>query len=341
MNRKNRASKIATMIVAGACLFNLPTQATEPVKVNVDNFVRAETAGMFDRTLSLVNGKVNKLFHYRKPMPLDAQSVIRSNRDTLYSGAVVDISKGATLTIPETNGRYVSVMTVNEDHYINKMFSGTGTYQLTMDDFDTPYVSVTIRTLVDAADPDDVLKVRKFQDNITLTSNSAKAYTHPNYDQISYKTTFDSIIELSKGLSDTKRMFGKKENLGEVRHLLGTAMGWGGLPEEEAYYLTITPNLPVAAYQLTLKDVPVDAFWSISVYNKDGFFQENKHNSYSVNSITGTPNKDGSYTVNFGGDPKSVNYLHITEGWNYSVRFYQPRKEILNGKWSFPKVKKL
>lgn len=339
MNRKNRVSKVATMIVAGVCLFNLRAQAAESVKVNVDNFVRAETAGMFDRTLSLVNGEVNKVFHYRKPIPLDAQSVIRSNRDTLYSGAVVDISKGATLTIPETNGRYVSVMTVNEDHYINKMFSGSGTYKLTMKDFDTPYVSVTIRTLVNAADLEDVKKVRAFQDGIKIKSNSAKPYTHLNYDQVSYKSTFDSVIELSKGLSDTQRMFGKKEDLGEIRHLIGTAMGWGGLPEQEAYYLTVTPNLPVAAYQLTVKNVPVDAFWSISLYNNEGYFQENKYNSYSVNNVTGTPNKDGSYTVNFGGDSESVNYLHITEGWNYTVRFYQPRKEILKGAWKFPSVK--
>ena len=51
-----------------------------------------------------------------------------------------------------------------------------------------------------------------------------------------------------------------------------------------------------------------------------------------------TPNKDGSFTVHFGGDPKSVNYLHITDGWNYTVRFYQPRKEIIEGEWTFPKV---
>lgn len=327
------------MIVVAACSLSLSAQAADPEKVNVDNFVRAETAGMFDRTLSLVNGEINKIFHYRKPMPLDAQSVIRSNRDTLYSGAIVDISKGATLTIPETNGRYVSVMTVNEDHYINKMFSGPGTYKLTMDDLDTPYVAVTIRTLVNAADPEDVKKVRALQDGIKIKSNSAKPYTHPNYDQVSYKSTFDSVIELSKGLSDTQRMFGQKEDLGEIRHLIGTAMGWGGLPEQEAYYLTVTPNLPVAAYQLTVKNVPVDAFWSISLYNKEGYFQENKYNSYSVNNVTGTPNKDGSYTVNFGGDPESVNYLHITEGWNYTVRFYQPRKEILKGAWKFPSVK--
>lgn len=117
-----------------------------------------------------------------------------------------------------------------------------------------------------------------------------------------------------------------------------TAFAWGGLPEYEAYYLNIEPNLPVGAYQLTVKDVPVDAFWSISLYNKDGYFEENEFNAYSVNNISGTPNEDGSFTVNFGGDPKSRNYLHIMEGWNYLVRLYQPRKEILDESWTFPAV---
>ena len=102
--------------------------------------------------------------------------------------------------------------------------------------------------------------------------------------------------------------------------------GVGGLPEEEAYYLNVEPNLPVGA------------FWSVSVYNKKGFFDPNDQNAYSVNSLTGTPNKDGSFTIRFGGDKGSVNHLPIAEGWNYTVRFYQPRKEILDGTWKFPEV---
>ena len=334
--KKIRSCLLGTMIVSTV---NLPALAADPVIVNVDNFVRAETAVNFNKTLKLTNGEVNKLFHFREPMPLDDPTVIRSNRDTLYSGAIVDISKGATLTIPETNGRYVSVMVVNEDHYLNKMYHGQGTYKLTMDEFDTPYVNVTIRTLVDASDPEDVKQVRAIQDGMVLQANSARPYTHPQYDQASYEAAYKAVIELSRFLPDTKRTFGKKEDVSEVRHMLGTAMGWGGLPEHEAYYLTIEPNLPVGAYELTVKDVPVDAFWSISLYNKDGYFQENEYNAYSVNSITGTPNEDGSFTVHFGGDPESVNYLYIMEGWNYSVRLYQPRKEILEGQWTFPGVK--
>jgi len=310
-----------------------------PVHVNVDNFARAETASQIDLFLeTYVGGKVNTWAHIRTPAPIDNQTVIRMNRDTLYSAIVVDISKGATLTIPDSGDRYLSIMIVNEDHYINKVYHDAGTYDLTMDEFHTPYVMASARTLVDSSDPADIKQVNTLQDQMTIETASAKPYTHPIYDSASYKATYDALIELSRGLPDAKRMFGKIEEVGEVRHLLGSAFGWGGLPDHEANYLNVEPNLPVGAYQLTARDVPVDAFWSISVYNKDGFFDENEYDAYSVNNIAGTPNEDGSFTIHFGGDPENVNFLPIMEGWNYIVRLYQPREEILDGTWTFPGV---
>lgn len=271
--------------------------------------MRAETALQFDSTLKYVGGEVNTFVHIREPQPLDKQSVIRMNRDTLYSGAIVDISKGATLVIPKTKGRYASVMIVNENHYINNVYHNPGTYKLTMEEFGTPYVCVTIRTLVDAFDPADVKKANAIQDGFTITSESAIPYTHPDYDKETYLATYEALLELGKGMTDARDTFGKKEDVDPIRHLLGTAWGWGGLPDEEAYYLNVEPGLPVGAYQLAVRDVPVDAFWSVSLYNKDGYFQENEYNAYSVNSVTiATPNKDGSFTIRFGGDPKNANY---------------------------------
>jgi hypothetical protein len=163
-------------------------------------------------------------------------------------------------------------------------------------------------------------------------------YAHPPYDEKSYQATHEALLELARGVSDTHGMFDRKEDVDPVRHLIGTAFGWGGLPVEEAYYLNVEPNLPVGAYRLTVEDVPVDAFWSISLYSRDGFFERNEYGVYSVNSITGTPSGDGSFTVHFGGNPKNVNYLPIMDGWNYTVRMYRPRHEILNGSWTFPSV---
>jgi len=342
---RKRMPHLSTSAAIGFCVailsIALASNASaqgKPVIVNADNFIRAETAAQFDRIVENPGG-VNRFFHLRGPAPLDKQTVIRMNRDTIYSSALVDISKGATLIVPDAGDRYMSIMVVNEDHYINKVIHEPGEHELTVKEFGTPYVAMAVRTLVDASDPADIRKANALQDQLKIKAASAKAYTHPDYDKESYKTTYEALLVLGRGMADAGATFGRKEDVDPVRHLLATAWGWGGLPEEEAYYLNVEPNLPVGAYQLTFRDVPVDAFWSVSVYNKQGFIDPNDQDAYSVNSLTGTANDDGSFTIHFGGDPRSTNHLPIAEGWNYTVRFYQPRKEILDGTWKFPEVK--
>ena len=87
------------------------------ITVTNDNFVRAESNRMF-AGLQAQAGGVNTWKHLRAPAPIDEQTVIRMNRDTLYGIAIVDITHGATVTVPDPGGRYLSVMVVNQDHYI-------------------------------------------------------------------------------------------------------------------------------------------------------------------------------------------------------------------------------
>ena len=145
---------------------------------------------------------------------------------------------------------------------------------------------------------------------------------------------------LGATIPDTHRAFGRKEEVDPVRHLVGAATGWGGNPEKDAFYLISSPpqNDGKTTYRVHVPaDVPVDGFWSISVYNKDGYFEKNPQDAYSVNNITAKKNADGSVDVQFGGcDGKSTNCLPITPGWNAAVRLYRPRAEILDGKWKFP-----
>jgi hypothetical protein len=121
--------------------------------------------------------------------------------------------------------------------------------------------------------------------------------------------------------------------------LIGTAAAWGGNPDKDATYLNITPakNDGSTVYKLNVKDVPVDAFWSVSVYNAEGYYEKNPYDAYTLNNLTAKRNGDGSIAIQFGGcDGKVSNCLPITKGWNYTVRLYRPRPEILNGKWKFP-----
>ena len=135
-------------------------------------------------------------------------------------------------------------------------------------------------------------------------------------------------------------MFGAaKDQVDPVRHLVGTALVWGGLPEKDALYLPVTPaqNDGATIHKFTVKDVPVDGFWSITVYNGEGYLEPNQYNAYSVNNMTANRGADGSVAIQFGGcDGEILNCLPIMKGWNYTVRLFRPRPEILDGTWRFP-----
>ena len=70
-------------------------------------------------------------------------------------------------------------------------------------------------------------------------------------------------------------------------------------PPEAASYRLVLPekNDGKIAHVLTEKDVPVNAFWSITVYDKDGYLPENEYNVYAFNDVTAKKNEDGSITI--------------------------------------------
>jgi hypothetical protein len=90
----------------------------------------------------------------------------------------------------------------------------------------------------------------------------------------------------------------------------------------------------------TLHGLPAHRpFWSISLYTAEGHFQKNPFDAYTLNSITAKKSADGGVTVQFGGcNGNIVNCLPFMKGWNYMVRLYHPRAEILNGTWKLPEA---
>jgi para-nitrobenzyl esterase len=197
-----------------------------------------------------------------------------------------------------------------------------------------------VRTLVNPEDSRDLEAAHALQDRIKVRHDRAGTFEVPDWDT----TSLDRVREALSGLGALgipQAKFGKQGEVDPVAHLIGTAIGWGGNPDSAAIYVSAYPkaNDGTTVHTLTVREVPVDGFWSISVYNGKGFFEKNALDAYSLNSLTAKANADGSFTVRFGGcDAASVNCLPIVAGWNYTVRLYRPRGPLRDGTWKFPEA---
>lgn len=315
--------------------------AGNAVRVTVDEFRRAESDTYFGRFVK--EGGFGRFSHERELAPIDEQMVIRLNRDTLYSFGVFDLDAGpVTVTLPDTGKRYMAMQVIDEDQYTIDVFYAPGAPTLAKEKIGTRYVCLVIRTFVNPNDAADVQAVHALQDAIKCEQKAAGKFEVPDWDQMSLKKVREALLALAaaNGGIDSTRMFGRKGEVDPVQHLIGTAAGWGGNPAYAALYAGAEPkqNDGNTAYRLTVKDVPVDGFWSVSVYDKDGYFQKNARDAYTVNDVTAEPSPDGSVTIQFGGGESTPNWIPVMPGWNYLVRMYRPRKEILDGTWKFPEA---
>ena len=289
------------------------------------------------------NDSFGKFSHNREPTPIDKQFVVRQNRDTLYSALVVDLDAGpVTITLPDPGSRFMSMQVFDEDQYTHLVAYKPGTYTLTRKDIGTRYAMVAVRMLANPNDPEDMKNVHALQDRVRVSQPGGPgSFDVPKWDRASFEKVTAALAVLGDSLPDKNRMFGAKKDVDPVRRLIGVATGWGGNPEKDAIYLDYTPekNDGTVVHRLVVKDVPVDAFWSVTVYNAKGFFEANPQNAYSFNNLTAQKSPDGSVAIQFGGcDGKVPNCLPITPGWNYLVRLYRPRAEVLNGTYKFPEA---
>ncbi len=310
--------------------------------VDAFNYVRAETdmqfRGYADRFRAF-----GKFAHGRKHYPIDNQVTQSGNRDTIYSFGVFDLSKSPlTVTLPETNGRYMSLMLISEDHDIYPAYYAPGTWTFTQEEIGTRYIMLGIRTFADPNSEADMKEAHALQDRVvTKQKDKGDLSGVAQWNEKQMLALRKSYNELGSTLSDSSGFFGVKCDRSYLMNAMGVAVGWGGMQKRDALYLPVQvpKNDGKTPYVLNVpKDVPVDGFWSVTVYNKDRFMVKNDHNAYSFNNVTAKKNADGSVTIRFGGDPKAPNYLPIVPGWVYIVRLYRPHKEILDGSWKFPEA---
>jgi hypothetical protein len=332
----------AMSLVMATSVASAQAPTSQAKLVTVENYNRAQTDVYFAGVVK--NGGFGKFRHGRELALPAQQGIPRPNRDTLYSFAIADLHTApVTITLPDAGKRYMAMQLVNQDQYTPATYYNAGTHTLTRELIGTRYAIAVVRFLVDFSNKEDVRQVHALQDAIKFSQERPGAFEIPHWDEASLKNIKAALLQLGTTVSDTRRMFGAEEHqVDPVKHLIGSAMLWGGYPEKDALYLPITParNDGSTIHKLMVGDVPVDGFWSITVYNADGYLEPNQYNDYSVNMTSAKEGADGSVTVQFGGcDSEIPNCLAIMKGWNYTVRLFRPRPEILDGAWKFPEAR--
>ncbi len=319
-----------------------PASASQLTPVTEENFVRAESDKYFNTRVA--SSGIGKLGVLRELMPIDNQSVIRSNRDTLYSPGVFDLEAGpVTVTLPDPGKRFMSALVIDQDEYALKTVYAPATFTVSKGDADTRHVLIGVRTFADPNNPEDMKAAHALQDQVKVEQAATGSWEVPRWDSASQNNVRAQLIQRASTLTDSRGMFGPRGLVDPEKHLIGAASGWGGNNERDALYLTVVPPKNDGETVHTIKvppGVPVNAFWSVSVYGPDGYFHKNDLDAYSVNDVTAKKAADGSVTIQFGGcDGKVPNCLPIVKGWNYWVRLYRPKQAILDGTWKFPQAK--
>jgi len=277
--------------------------------------------------------------------------------------------------------RFVSAEIISQDHdiiatkYLKDDVDGSG-IEITPSDVGTDKALILLRTFTDGTD-DDLTKAHAVQDLFSVVpingeegdESSCQASKEEYmaevamWDKDSLATVRDLIKELQKHSNATSgEMFGpNRDELNYLYYLFGTATGWGGQPSEDAVYI-YGPSDPTVdtsgqvAYQMTIPGAELPlvrdpttgdfvGFWSITVYDKDGFMEPNALGVNSVNSVTATNDGGPGTTITFAPEAHCVelptNCLPITPSWNYIIRLYVPEQALIDGSYEMPKLVKM
>jgi len=163
---------LITMLVGALCLSTLGNKlyAASDIKpvVTKNNYVIAESDWYFNGVQKKVG--VNVWMH-DDPVSKDNQQVIRSNRDVVYSIAIVDVSQGATFTVPKSN-EFQAIQIIDEAHLFHQVVLGGQSLEVTADDIEGEYVYLLART----ADNGDLVDTKTRQKALYFEAKSNRPY---------------------------------------------------------------------------------------------------------------------------------------------------------------------
>jgi len=164
--------------------------------------------------------------------------------------------------------------------------------------------------------------------------------------------TFPTIARVTNGWGMNTNTMGVYGNWHLKRAIVAQAGLGANLPEDAIYPVNLAdstgkPLHGANRYTLHFEKgamPPASAFWSVTLYDDDGYQIANALNRFAVSSwMPFIYNADGSLDLYFQnespGADKEANWLPAPKGaFNVMMRLYAPRTDVLTGKWNPPPV---
>jgi hypothetical protein len=235
-------------------------------------------------------------------------------------------------------------MILQNDHYIDQVFYGAGTYEIKSD---TEFVGIVIRTQVDATNPEDVEYVNSLQDQIVVElppAQSLKEFKVRDWDTESLNALRTQYQEEAKALPNLNATSGARGKVDPNLQRMGVSVALGLLPSEHAVYIYRDYGLKgdvIYEATYTKPDFREKGFFSFTMYGSDKYIHDE---DCILNNRTIKYNSDGTFTIRYG--PKGTNsenfpnYLPTPgDNWYLGMRIYRPVDSVINGDYEPPTPK--
>lgn len=291
--------------------------------VTKENYVEAETDWYFSGVQNKTG--VNTWMH-DAPVSIDNQQVIRSNRDVVYSIAIVDVSKGATFTVPDSD-HYQIIHLMDELHLSHQVVSRGESLTITSDDINGEYVYLLARTKIAGDD------TAERQAQLKIDANSARPYQGKGFSEKDVTEMRNKLVmEFVEGkvkILEHKSFVKTYDQADPTSYVYATAVGYGGLPSYEAQYLPYVvgggSDKACQTFNMPKPDLDYDngGFFSLTTYDTAGWIVED---NFYIGHEDMKDNND-TYEIAFN-CPELSHSIDVQEGWTGVWRFYKPTNEM-------------
>ena len=299
--------------------------------------------------------------------------VVRMNNDTYYKMAFVDLTGGPVVlgSSAPAEDRFSSFQLMddrnvnyqNEIHPAGEytLYFGAPPEKVVGKAIEVPSLLSVVIVRVEVKnkdDADDTAAAQSVFNGITISGEQPAEF--PKVDVLgvySGSVQADAEQKLDETFANVAfrlTAVGPDQELGKdvsyLNHSAGTKGGWGAPGTAHSSYETLffdgngdTLDGGKGDYSVTTEPPPVDAFWSLTVYDtaRGGFLHPNKDDRYHINNTTAVANDDGTVTFNFksscaGAD---INCLEVPVGeFDIVARYYLPHESIRSGEWTLPAI---